>query len=195
VPVGNAKLSQVRRAHAKVLLHSTVLCVLLTVAACSGHVSSDGPAATIQEIMVTEVDPSVDALWESVSTTITAAGTDERQPRTDAEWLTAKQLALALIDGANLLSVPKQRVAPAGRTTEDSAVPGIEKPEDIQKAIDQDPESFTQAALRLRTAGLGALAAIDQKSAQGLVTAGGDLDAACEACHLKYWYPHSPRPK
>jgi cytochrome c556 len=79
-------------------------------------------------------------------------------------------------------------------TTEDSTVPGIERPENIQTAIDQDPESFERAALRLRDAGLSALAAIENQNPQGLVEAGGDLDAACEACHLKYWYPHSPRP-
>jgi hypothetical protein len=176
------------------LCGSVALGLTAALAACSQH-SSQSTHATIQELMATKVDPSADALWASVSTVITKAGTDEKQPRTDAEWQAAKQLALNLVEGANLLAVPKQRVAPAGRSTEDSTVPGIEEPENIQKAIDQDPESFTRAALRLRDAGLGALAAIDQKSAQGLVTAGGDLDAACEACHLKYWYPHSPRPK
>jgi hypothetical protein len=181
---------------AKMLRDSALICVVVTMlGACSNHASSNGKSLTIQELMATKVDPSADALWALVSTTITAAGTDEKQPRTDAAWSSARQLALNLIDGANLLARPKQRVAPLGHTTEDSTVPGIERPENIQMAVDQDPESFTRAALLLRDAGLGALAAIDQKNAQGLVSAGGDLDAACEACHLKYWYPHSPRPK
>ena len=38
------------------------------------------PLATIQEVMATQVDPSADSLWASVSTVITAAGTEEKQP-------------------------------------------------------------------------------------------------------------------
>jgi hypothetical protein len=166
--------------------------LMLPVVACSPGSSS---GASIQELMATQVDPSADLLWASVSTVITAAGTEEKQPRTEAEWQTVRRYAMTLIEGANLLTVPDRRVAATGGKTEDSAVPGIELPENIQKAIEADPASFAGAAVLLRDAGLKALAAIDERSAQRLVEAGGDLDSACEACHLKYWYPHSPRPK
>jgi hypothetical protein len=36
---------------------------------------------------------------------------------------------------------------------------------------------------------LQALEAIDAKDAKRLLDVGGDIDAACEACHLVYWYP------
>jgi hypothetical protein len=159
------------------------------------HGAALGPAATIQELMATQVDPSADLLWASVSTVITAAGTQEKQPRTEAEWQTVRRYAVTVVESANLLAVPERRVAASGGKTEDSAIPGIERPENIQKAIDVDPASFVNAALRLRDAGLKAVTAIDQRNAPGLVEAGGDLDSACEACHLKYWYPHSPRPQ
>jgi hypothetical protein len=151
--------------------------------------------ATIQELMTTRIDPSADALWASVSTVITAAGTQEKQPHTEAEWRTVRRYAVTLIEGASLLAVPARRVVVPGGTTEDSAIPGIERPENIQKAIDSDRASFVTAAMQLRDAGIVALRAVDQRSQQHLIEAGGDLDAACEACHLKYWYPHSPRPK
>jgi len=145
--------------------------------------------------MATRIDPAADALWASVSTVITAAGMQEKQPRTEAEWQTVRRHAVTLIEGAHLLAIPTRRVAAPGGTTEDSAIPGIERPENIQKAIDADRASFVRAAMRLRHAGIVALKAVDQRNPQRLVEAGGDLDAACEACHLKYWYPHSPRPK
>jgi hypothetical protein len=151
--------------------------------------------ATIQQLMTTRIDPSADALWASVSTVITAAGTQEKQPRTEAEWRTVRRYAVTLIEGANLLAMPTPRVVVPGGHTEDSTIPGIETPENIQKAIDIDRASFVRAAMRLRDAGIAALRAIDQRSQQRLIEAGGDVDAACEACHLKYWYPHSPRPK
>jgi hypothetical protein len=149
--------------------------------------------STIQELMTTRIDPAADALWASVSTIITAAGVQETQPRTEAEWRTVRRYAVTLIEGANLLAVSR-RVAVPGGTTEDSATPGIERSENIQKAIEIDRRSFVRAAVQLRDAGIVALRAIDRRDQQRLIEAGGDLDAACEACHLKYWYPHSPRP-
>lgn len=150
--------------------------------------------ATIQNLMVNQVDPSADLLWASVSTVITAAGTDERQPRTAAQWLTVRHYALTLIEAGNLLLVPHRRVAKGGERIDDANVPGIESADHMQRAIDADPAAFRQAALALRAAGVKALTAIDAKDPQALIEAGGDIDAACEACHLKYWYPHSPRP-
>ena len=35
-----------------------------------------------------------------------------------------------------------------------------------------------------------ALKAIDAKDTEGLSSAGGDIDMACESCHTKYWYPN-----
>jgi hypothetical protein len=150
---------------------------------------------TIQELMATQIDPSADALWASVSTVITTTGVQEKQPRTEVEWRTVRRQALMLIQGATLLAGPSRRVAVPEAATEDSAIPGIETPENIQKAIDADRASFVMAAVRLRDAAIEALRAVDQRDPQGLIEAGGNLDAACEACHLKYWYPHSPRPK
>jgi hypothetical protein len=172
----------------------SLLCTSSPVAS-SAATREPTPEATIQELMATRIDPAADALWASVSTVITAAGVQEKQPRTEAEWQTVRRHAVTLIEGAHLLATPTRRVAVPGGTTEDSAIPGIERPENIQKAIDADRASFVRAAMRLRDAGTAALRAVDQRNPQRLVEAGGDLDAACEACHLKYWYPHSPRPK
>jgi hypothetical protein len=171
---------------------ATSLCAPSSVASATREPTSN---ATIQELMATRIDPSADALWASVSTVITTTGVQEKQPRTEAEWRTVRRQALMLIQGANLLAGPSRRVAVPGAATEDSAIPGIETPENIQKAIDADRASFVMAAVRLRDAGIEALRAVDQRDPQGLIEAGGNLDAACEACHLKYWYPHSPRPQ
>jgi hypothetical protein len=153
------------------------------------------PVATIQDLMLTQVDPSADALWASVSTTITAAGAQEKRPRTPGEWRAVRRLAVSLIEAGNLLLMAPRQVAERGSKTDDANVPGIESPQRMQRAIDADPAAFRQAALALRTASLKALSAIDEKDPEALTEAGGDLDAACEACHLRYWYPHSPLPR
>jgi len=152
------------------------------------------PVATIQDLMAALVDPAADALWAAVSSTTTAAGTEEKQPRTDAEWLAVRREALVLIESGNLLLVPGRRVADPGRKTEDADIPGIETPAHIQRAIAADPARFVASVRGLRAAGLAALSAVDARDPVALTAAGGQLDAACEACHLHYWYPHSPRP-
>ena len=47
-----------------------------------------------------------------------------------------------------------------------------------------------EIAYGLQDAGAEALKAIEAKDAEGLSNAGGDIDAACESCHVKYWYPN-----
>ena len=46
------------------------------------------PTATIKDIMDSMVDPSADTLWESVATIVSAAGTEERRPKTDEDGRT-----------------------------------------------------------------------------------------------------------
>ena len=69
---------------------------LLIAAACSPARTDATPfmvTATIKDLMDSEVDPSADYLWESVATTVTRAGIDERQPRTDEDWKMVRRSA------------------------------------------------------------------------------------------------------
>src|SRR5712691_3351567 len=61
---------------------------LLLAAACQARQPQPEyqTTATIKDIMDSMVDPNADYLWESVATIVTAAGTEERAPRTDEEW-------------------------------------------------------------------------------------------------------------
>ncbi len=54
------------------------------------------PAASIQNLMASIVDPPADGLWESVSTETSIKGIEERQPRTDPEWLAVRHNAIVL---------------------------------------------------------------------------------------------------
>ena len=45
----------------------------------------------------------------------------------------------------------------------------------------------------LRNVGLEVLEVVKKKDVDALWQAGGDLDNACEACHLEYWYPGDRR--
>lgn len=144
--------------------------------------------------MVAIVDPSADALWESVSTETTSKGTEEKQPHTDEEWLTLRRHAVALAEAGNLLVMPG-RVVTHGSKVEDAHVPGILTPTEIAASIAKDRPAFAARARALQDAAALALSAIDAKSPVRLLAAGEKIDQACESCHMAHWYPNAEQPK
>lgn len=157
-----------------------------------------GPAfratATIQDLMVSIVDPAADVLWESVGTELSKDGLIEKQPRTDEEWLALRKQAITLVESANLLRIPGRAVVAAGGKLEDAHVPGILSPNEAQKAISQNQAGFAAEADRFHDTAAFALKAIDAKNVAGLLEAGSRIQQACESCHVKFWYPNAQKP-
>ena len=143
------------------------------------------PQGSVQELMATRIDPAADALWDSVAFIASEKGDEDRRPRTPAEWAAVRQNALALIKGASDLGLPGRRVS----ALETTPGPGELRASEIEHLIEADPAAFAKRARALGSAARTALAAIDAKDADALMNAGGVIDAACEACHVVYWYP------
>jgi hypothetical protein len=141
--------------------------------------------ATVQELMDARIDPAADALWDSVAFIATLKGEEDRRPRTPAQWAVVRHNALALINGASDLGLAGRRVSAVTTTPG----PGELRASEIQALIAADPAAFAKRAQGLRSAAKTALAAIDAKDTDALLDAGGVIDAACEACHVVYWYP------
>jgi hypothetical protein len=135
------------------------------------------------------IDPAADTLWASVATTTDRAGTVEHRPRTDADWLVLRRNALVLVEATNLLAQPGQVVAPPGHVLADATAPGMLTAAQIQSALDSQQATLATLARGLQDAARGALAAIDKHDVAGLEVSGGNIDAACEACHKVFWYP------
>ena len=183
---------------------SVIAACLLTLSACTKSPEApvavpDKPApfkssASIQELMQAIIDPSADALWESVSSTTTTKGVVDKLPQTDAEWIELRHLAIRLSEGAYLLTVAGRPVAHPGKVLEDSHIKGILTAPEIQTKIDAAPTVFNTFAEALNLAAREALSAIDQKNADAFLDAGGKIDQACENCHQAYWYPNDKRP-
>ena len=145
--------------------------------------------ATVKDIMDSMVDPSADFLWASVATIVTSSGTEERMPHSDEDWVNVRRRAITLIEATDLLQMPGRHVAKPGEKSEN---PQVElQPEEIEKIVNDDRQSWMNFAHGLHDAGFDALKAIDTKNAQGLLDAGEKIDTACENCHLRYWYPLS----
>jgi cytochrome c556 len=143
--------------------------------------------ATIKDIMDSLVDPSADTIWDSIVTTISAAGIEEKAPHTDEEWLDLRRSAIRLVEATNLLQMPGRHVAQPGEKAEN---PNVELgPEEIERRINADRAQWITLAHGLHDAAMGALRATDAKNVPALFEAGDKLDGACERCHQKYWYP------
>ncbi len=118
------------------------------------------PVATVSQLMRGIVAPSATVVFESVSTTVSAAGVEEKQPRTDEEWADVASSAAALVEAGNLLIMG-------------------------DRAIDRT--EWVTMARAMADAGNIALKAAQAKSPQGILAAGEDINTSCDTCHGKYW--------
>ena len=145
--------------------------------------------AGIQDIMKDMIDPAADFLWESVSTTETASGVEEKQPRTDEEWNEVRKQALILAESANLIVMEGRHVAREGQKLDDHGTPGNLTAEESQKVIAAERAAFVGFGQALHDVGVQFLEVAEQRSPQAMMDAGETMDQICEGCHLKFWYP------
>ena len=144
------------------------------------------PTTTIKDLMDGMVDPAADTIWDSVATTITTKGKEEKAPHTDEEWAAIHRSAIQLLEASNLLQIPGRHVAMPGQRNEQ----GIElQPDHIETLIIQDRQAWITLAHGLHDAATLALNAADAKDPAKVLESGGQIDNACEKCHQKYWYP------
>jgi hypothetical protein len=117
------------------------------------------PVASVQQIMRGIVGPAANVVFESVSTTVSRSGIEEKQPRTDSEWAAVGSSAAALIESANMLTL-------GGR------------------AIDKD--EWMTMSKAMAEAGMTALKATEKKDPAGVLAAGEAINTSCDNCHRKY---------
>lgn len=171
-----------------ITLVSALGCVLLSGTCAKPAPEAEyRPTTTIRDLMDGLVDPSADTIWNSVSTTITKKGKEEKAPHTEEEWATVRHGAIALQEASNLLQIPGRHVAMPGQRNEQ----GIElQPEQIEALINQDRKKWITLAHGLHDAATQALQATQAKDPAKVLESGDAIDNACEHCHQTYWYPH-----
>lgn len=168
-----------------------------TLAAKQGAATPAVPAAhprptftaksTVRDLMDGLIDPFSDFLFDAVGETAVGDKVEVKRPTSEAEWSTVREGALAMIDGARLLAVSDRHMARPGQR---SANPLVEQePAAMDAMVAADPAAWVKLAEGLGAAGAVALRAADARDANALGEANDRLDAACENCHLKYWYP------
>ena len=149
--------------------------MLLVYGAAVGLTSCSGsppppfnPVADVKLLMEVVVDPAADVIWDSVGTIITAAGENDRRPRTPEQWAMVRNAAVTLAESGNLLMM-----AP--------------------RAYDSD--EWMQMSQALVDVGNEALKRADVKNAEGVFERGGEIYDACETRHKLYSYEDAPKRK
>jgi hypothetical protein len=147
------------------------------------------PIVSVKELMADMIDPASDYVFDSIGTIITREKTTEIQPRTDEDWAKIRAGAVMMAEGVYLLKVPR-RFAPAGDEN-NSTGPEPEElsPAQIAAKVEKDPVLWNAKIEALRNVGLEVLEIVKKKDTNALWDACEDLDAACENCHLEFWYP------
>ena len=148
------------------------------------------PTASVEDIMRSMLDPSADAMWDAVVTTVTDAGIEEVRPETEEDWLALERDAIMLVDAGNLLLIDGRRIASEGSV---SALPGIDlHPDDIAVLVADHHDIWVRLARELHDAGVVMLNAVRARDVAALLEGGERLDVACENCHSQFWYPKTP---
>ena len=168
-----------------------LICSSILAAGCSSRQQPEfRPTSTVKDIMDSVVDPSADAIWDSVEIVATLEGTEHKAPRTDDDWKALRRHAVALVEASNLLLIPGRHVAKAGEKADDARVDL--HPEEIEALLAKDPSAWATRAHTLHDAATASLKAIDAHDVTSLMDSGETLDTACENCHRNYWYRTPP---
>jgi hypothetical protein len=149
-----------------------VTLALLSLLACGCRQESPPPpfrpVADVKQLMNSVIDPAADVIWGSVGTIVSAQGTEERAPKTDAEWAAVVNSAYVIAESGNLMMMGS-RVRDTGEWMKQS-----------QALID---------------AGIRAVKAAEAKDKDAIFTVGGDIYEVCASCHQTYAVGASGIPK
>lgn len=147
------------------------------------------PIFSIKELMENIIDPQSDFIFDAVAVDIGEHGAIETKPTSEEDWQKVQRATVLLAESMNLLKMPRP-VAPADEKNELRG-PGKPElsPEQIQAKLDQDRRLWDSHVDQLRDELMKVLDIVKARDSDKLFEAGSNIDHACEACHLEYWYP------
>src|SRR6476659_11037816 len=136
--------------------------------------------------------PASDYVFDSVAIVSSKKGNTETQPKTDADWEKIRIGAVTLAEGAYLLKIPRPFAPPGDDNNSTGPDPEELSPAQIKAKLEADPVLWNAKIEALRNVGLEVLEIVKKRNTAELWDAADNLDRACEACHLQYWYPGDP---
>jgi hypothetical protein len=117
------------------------------------------PIASIRQIMAGITGPTATAVYSAVGTVINAEGIKETAPQTDEEWAALATTAAALAESGNLMLTPGRAV-------------------DNGDWVKMTNDFIEKSKLAIKAA--------EEKSTEGILSAGADINQTCDTCHERY---------
>jgi hypothetical protein len=144
-------------------LRSMLAAAALVASACSNdNAPPPAPFTPIVDtgvLMESFIEPSADVIWASVGTIVTAAGEEHIRPKTEEEWTTVRNAAVAVSEAGNLLMMePRAR----------------------------DADEWMRLSKAMVDTGAEAIKAAEAKDPDAMFEAGAQIYAVCSNCHAKY---------
>ncbi len=144
----------------------------------------------LQALMKDVVAPQAQVLWDVGNLAFDDDGNPDVSKVTAEDWTKLASAAEAMKAASLAMAdAPRIAVTPEGGKLQDEGAPGVVTARQVQAFIDADPKDFAAHARILADVSEALLEASRTRDAQTLGDASGRLDEACEACHIKYWYP------
>ena len=147
------------------------------------------PLVSVRELMSGMIDPASDYIFDAIGSDSTAKGLVNIEPKTDEDWAKVKAGAVMLAEGIFLLKVPRPFTPPGDVNHSTGPNPPELSPTQIQALVEKDPVLWEAKIQAIRNVAQEVMEVVKKKDTKALFEASGDLDEACEACHLEYWYP------
>lgn len=112
-----------------------------------------------KDLMKHAIDPAADIVWAASGYVVDENGTTDLSPKTSEGWAVVENNATIVAELSNALMLP-------GRSP--------------------DEPQWIQFALQLHSAAMAAKRAAGAHDKDALLRTGGDIHAACTACHKRY---------
>lgn len=141
---------------------------------------------SIQQLMATVIGPASKVVFEAVSTVNVQGKEQQKAPRTDAEWAAVRSAAMKMVDGSKLIAMDGRHVA---RNMNAKGKEGELSPKEVEALLAKNRPAWNKFARELGEVAEAGAKAAEKKDVDGVFAVAGDLDTACENCHLTFWYP------
>lgn len=167
---------------------------VMALAGCQAGADADADETaadlgSIHAVMVDKIVPTSELVWGSFGVSYEGDEMVELAPATDEEWAGVEQAAMNIAEGSKLLQAGNLPVKLDGETIQDEGTQGTLTPAQIQELIDANQPAFAEFAKALEANALEIAAAAKARDAARVEELGGQMDSACENCHVIFWYP------
>lgn len=168
-----------------------IMAGLLASCATTSEMAEDSSGGMdVRQAMIDGINPATLAVWDVTNEAMNDEGGLDAAQMDEARWVRMEEGARRLNAESLRLANAEKWVAGGPNLVDGKVPPGVATREEIQAAIDADPAGFRQISLTMAEMADGIANAAKARDAEVAGDLALNLDTACQACHVQYWYPN-----